>query len=354
MSDSIHVGFLGGTELAGNVRTLLRNLRQLLRSRDQNFVCDLLVSEGIELPDEYQGVRINHEPVETARNRLRVLRDATEQYIHAERPDVVMQLTRFPTHGTAAALAGRQTETPVITRLAGDNFREYRFTTGLENILKTFTLNNIISLSAIHLSTELVVLGPAGRRDIRLRGRQSGIWEIPQPVNTSQFTPGTANHLRDSLGIGADERMLLTVGRVSRRKGAACMRRIAATRDEPWVVVGDGPMRKTLAEVSTVYTVGWVPHDQIVDYYRAADLYIHPSLHEGLPNTLLEATACGTPCIARDVGECGTVAEATFDTDNGLRRALNRSYGQVELAGRFKDAHLAEQYDRLLTGVVGS
>jgi glycosyltransferase involved in cell wall biosynthesis len=352
MSESLHLGILGGTELPGNVNTLLSNVRRLLDSCDQHFDCDLLTSADLDPPNGYRLITITHGDVATARARMKVLFRALTTYVNQEQPDVLLQITRFPTHGPAVALAGQQTRTPTITRLAGDNFREYRFTTGVGNTLQTFVLKNLISLTAVHLSTAVVVLGPTGRRDIRMHGRRSGVWEIPQPVDTTQFTPGDADQLRESLGIGLDERLLLTVGRVSRRKGAECIRRVAATRDEPWVVVGDGPMREMVAEVSTVHTVGRVPHDKIADYYRAADVYVHPSLHEGLPNALLEATACGTSCIARDVGECEMIAESTFETDAELQKALDRTYNQVELDPRFKDEHLAEQYCRLLTGVV--
>jgi len=110
-------------------------------------------------------------------------------------------------------------------------------------------------------------------------------------------------------------------------------------------------MREELADTPGVRTVGRISHDQIVDYYRTANLYVHPSLHEGLPNVLLEATACGTPCVARDVGECESVAVETFIDDHGLRAALSRSYEPVTLDERFREKRLAEQYDALLTEV---
>lgn len=351
MNENVHVGFLGGTELSGNVRTLLCNLRHLLHSRDRQFECDLLISEGVELPDGYRAVRIEHEDIETSRDRLQKLRKATEQYLSTEHPDVLMQVTRFPTHGSAAAVAGWRTNTPTITRLAGDNFREHRFATNLMERIRTFALKNMISLAAVHLPDAVIVLGPNGRSDIEHRLCRSNIWEIPQPVNRSQFTPGDANGLRKCLNIESDEQMLLTVGRVSRRKGAETIRQVASSCDGTWVVVGDGPMQEGLADTRGVRAVGSVPHDQIVDYYRAADLYVHPSLHEGLPNVLLEATACGTPCIARDVGECGTVAVETFTDKTELYSALRRPYEPVELEERFLEERLAARYEALLTEV---
>jgi glycosyltransferase involved in cell wall biosynthesis len=40
------------------------------------------------------------------------------------------------------------------------------------------------------------------------------------------------------------------------------------------------------------------PTNQIHDYFRAADVYAMPSIREGLPIALLEAMACGLPCVA--------------------------------------------------------
>lgn len=351
MSESIHVGFLGGTELPGNVQTLLSNLRRLLQSRDTAFECDLLVSRGIDTPDDYRTVRIDHEPVETARDRLRILRQAVTQYAVAERPDVLVQVTRFPTYGPAIALAGRKTDTPTVTRLAGDNFREYQFGTSLAKKLRTFALKNVIALTAVHLSDAIVVLGPNGRRDIERRFRRSEVWEIPQPVDRSRFSPGDADDLRELLGIESNERMLLTVGRVSRRKGAETIRKVVPSCNGTWVIVGDGPMREALQDTTGIHAPGRISHEKIVDYYRAADLYVHPSLHEGLPNVLLEATACGTPCIARDVGECATVAVETFTDETELQAVLDQSYESVELDDRFAYDRLAEQYESLLVEV---
>ncbi len=40
----------------------------------------------------------------------------------------------------------------------------------------------------------------------------------------------------------------------------------------------------------------------MANLYRAADAFVTPSLEENLPNTVMEALACGTPCVGFDIG----------------------------------------------------
>lgn len=51
------------------------------------------------------------------------------------------------------------------------------------------------------------------------------------------------------------------------------------------------------------HALGYISDDrQIVDVYNAADLFVLPSLSENLPNTIMEAMACGVPCVGFNVG----------------------------------------------------
>ena len=50
-------------------------------------------------------------------------------------------------------------------------------------------------------------------------------------------------------------------------------------------------------------TLGYVNDEQrIVAAYNATDVFVLPSLSENLPNTIMEAMACGTPCVGFNVG----------------------------------------------------
>ena len=52
-----------------------------------------------------------------------------------------------------------------------------------------------------------------------------------------------------------------------------------------------------------VYPLDFVSNErQMVDIYNAVDLFVTPSLEENLPNTIMEAMACGTPCVGFNVG----------------------------------------------------
>jgi Glycosyltransferase len=51
------------------------------------------------------------------------------------------------------------------------------------------------------------------------------------------------------------------------------------------------------------HALGYISDDrQIVDVYNAVDLFVLPSLSENLPNTIMEAMACGVPCVGFNVG----------------------------------------------------
>ena len=52
-----------------------------------------------------------------------------------------------------------------------------------------------------------------------------------------------------------------------------------------------------------VYTVGYLNNEaEIAQLYNAVDLFVTPSLQDNLPNTIVEAMACGTPCVGFHVG----------------------------------------------------
>lgn len=104
---------------------------------------------------------------------------------------------------------------------------------------------------------------------------------------------------------------LLTVGRLQEQKGQALL--IEAMddlvhrrgRDVQLVICGQGVLEQTLREqiaqrrlTDRVQLAGFVGNPY--PYYRTADLFVLPSLWEGLPNTLLEAVGLGTPSIAAD------------------------------------------------------
>ncbi|MEO5824787.1 MAG: glycosyltransferase, partial [Gemmatimonadales bacterium] len=62
-------------------------------------------------------------------------------------------------------------------------------------------------------------------------------------------------------------------------------------------------------EDDVVQTDGWIAHHaDLVPIYGAADLFVHPSAHEGWSITTVEALACGTAVVATNRGGLGEVA----------------------------------------------
>ncbi|NEO49241.1 MAG: glycosyltransferase family 4 protein, partial [Moorea sp. SIO4A3] len=80
------------------------------------------------------------------------------------------------------------------------------------------------------------------------------------------------------------------------------------------VIAGDGPLLASLkpfyGEEQNIIWLGFVASEQQrIEILRAADVFILPSLLEGLSLSLLEAMACGVACVATDAGADGEVLE---------------------------------------------
>lgn len=103
-----------------------------------------------------------------------------------------------------------------------------------------------------------------------------------------------------------------TVGRLDPIKNHAVLLRAFAGldphgRDLRLVIVGDGPLRATLEALARSLEIHQRVtftgnRDDIPDLLRAVDLFVLPSINEGISNTILEAMASGLPVVASNVG----------------------------------------------------
>ncbi|WP_425499345.1 glycosyltransferase [Natronosalvus caseinilyticus] len=283
------------------------------------------------------------------------LSQALTRYAKANRPDLLWQITKFPAHGFATTVAGQRANVPVLTRFAGDNFREHTLSESPGEKLRTYALNNVLGRVAVRNSDATIVLGPYGRKQILSYGG-TRTYEIPQPVNRDRFRPASGESradIRAKLGLPQTERLLLTVGRVSQRKGANDLMKAARTllrrgSSISWCIVGDGPLRHRLNSLPNVTAVGRVPHSEMPQYYQSADLVVCPSHLEGLPNVLLEAAACGTPTLARDVGDCALAASMTYENSDRLPILVKQEYEPVDLNNQFDPERLRDAYSEAL------
>lgn len=103
---------------------------------------------------------------------------------------------------------------------------------------------------------------------------------------------------------------LLCVGRLSQEKGQTLLLEAVSSLSAQahrmrLHIVGDGPDRRWLENYANQLGVsanvvfeGWVDQDRLMALYSEADIFVLPSLAEGIPMVLMEAMALGIPCVA--------------------------------------------------------
>lgn len=232
------------------------------------------------------------------------VRGAFRRAVHEFAPDVVFAPWAYP-DGWAAVRLARRAGLPVVVQVHGSDVKLLdQFPTRRRRTAEALTgADGVIAVSG-DLRDRVVGLGvPADRVTVIYDG-----------VDPHAFHPGDQAAARAAVNLPGGwpaAPVLLFVGNLVTVKGIDVLLRALASLESPvrLVVVGAGPERDPLARLAgelgvadRVTFLGSLPQAALPDWYRAADLFVLPSRSEGVPNVLLEASACGTPWVASRVG----------------------------------------------------
>ena len=166
--------------------------------------------------------------------------------------------------------------------------------------------------SNIHFVTCSRWLEDQAKQSALLSGQR--VTSIPNTIDTRIFCPTDQREARLQAGLPAEGRIILFVSQkvTDERKGVAyfieALNRLASEHPElkqnTAVAVLGGCSEEVCQQLQLPsYPLGYVSDDhKIVSIYNSADVYVLPSLEDNLPNTIMEATACGVPSVAFRVG----------------------------------------------------
>jgi len=141
------------------------------------------------------------------------------------------------------------------------------------------------------------------------------VTQLYNGVDTARFEPADARLPIPGSPFDPRDFVVGTVGRLQAVKDQVTLARAfvrasamgGAARRLRLVVVGDGPLRAPIVQVlrdAELLDHAWLvgERDDIADILRGLDLFVLPSLAEGVSNTILEAMASGLPVVATRVG----------------------------------------------------
>ncbi len=230
------------------------------------------------------------------------------------RPDVVFAPWVYP-DGWAAVELSRSRGLPAVVKIHGSDIHQ----------LVRFPARLASTVSALKQASAVVVVSKELKeRVIQLGIDAAKVRVVYNGVDTDVFCPGDRQRARTRLNLPGEPSMVLAVGNLVAVKAHRILLEaiaVLARKGEELSchIVGEGPLRASLEAqakergiADRVTLHGARPHEELVDWYRAADLVALPSLAEGIPNVLLEAMACGTPFVASRVGGIAEVAAGDY------------------------------------------
>jgi glycosyltransferase involved in cell wall biosynthesis len=293
----------------GSERVLLQLLRGLDRSRWHPVLLHHAASGLARLLDEARaaGVPVRTAPRVTDANLLFRL-PALVRAVSLDRPAVFHAHLNWPLackFGLAAAAVRRVPAIVATVHLVPDDLMNRNVRAQVRAV--GATVHRYLAV-ANHVRDRLAALGLPGRK---LRVVRNGIdtAELLRPANPE---------LRIRLSGAPQRPVILTVARLARQKGIDVLLSAASqVPDAVFLIAGEGPERTALEGRAAALGLGnsvrflGAAHN-VPDLLAACDVFVLPSLAEGLPLSVLEAMAAGKPIVAtRIAGTDEAVADGT-------------------------------------------
>lgn len=153
----------------------------------------------------------------------------------------------------------------------------------------------------------------------------------PNAIDTSLFYRCDKQKAKEKVRAGENDFVISYVGRFSERKGVNRLIQAAKRFDDvKLVLIGYSGQ---LDESDQILVAKRVPHEEVVDYLNASDVYCLPTQAEGCCNSIVEAMACGLPVISSDA----EFNKDILDEDVAILVDPN-NIGEIENAiSKFKD-----------------
>jgi teichuronic acid biosynthesis glycosyltransferase TuaC len=290
---------------------------------------------------------------------------ACRRALRGHAPKAIVGTYAFP-DGFAAVAIGRLTGLPAVIKVVG---------TDVDSLDKR-GLRRSMSLWGLRRARRIVSVSPYLKSKLVEHGIEPAkVAVVYNGVDSNTFRLRDAASARQELGLSLQGNIVLFVGRLHRDKGlaelispeslAACQRMAARI-----VIIGEGADRSYLEQEirdrslqDQVRLTGQMAPAQIATWMAAADCLCLPSYHEGQPNVILEALACGLPVVATRVGGIPEVvnertgvlvaAHDAADLARGLEESLLKTWDRNEVRGRSPTMSWAESAAAFRETVLG-
>lgn len=274
----------------------------------------------------------------------------------------------------SAYLAQSKTKKPYVVKIPLSNFLNYAGAKKgvkmpskdsgklLRSIIRPTMLPALkfIRKKLIGHASRVFAISPEIETILREHG-YTNVSNIPNGIESNKFTPSSyseKSELRKKLGIDLNDIVFLFSGRLSREKNLFVLLNgwnefMKATNGHKakLIILGGGKgqsysiedeLKQTVIQKNIPGVIFQGAVNNVMEYLKAGDVFILPSLWEGMSNSLLEAMACGLPSIVSDIpGNRALVTQNEtgffFEMDDykSLSGALINIYNQPETRIKF-------------------
>ena len=327
LTDTFHPVVGGGETYARNVARHLQGLGVPI------FVLTRRVLPSSPAEDRVDGVRVIRVPPsgQLRFGKYLMLPIVAWRLIRMHRAYDVILASNFRAVGPLAVVVGRLLGKRVVLRagICGEFSGDYVAVGGTDGRPPRWLALPLAARRALlRLADGFIANCEAVTDEFRRGGAPPGrIALLPGGVDTERFHPVDAERkrrLREQLGLPATGFLIGYAGKLNRGKGlehlvAALPSLRAGHADLHLVLIGAGAnqslsqeeaLRARVRELGLEERVtfsGYV--DNVPEYLQSLDVFVLPTEYEALPNALMEAMACGLPCVASRVGGIPDILE---------------------------------------------